>query len=206
MDDDQAKRGLFRAVEGTQSQLLIKGIDPDGQAMRNISFGEYLQQMGEKFQPAAESFQMKEEYLNRTQQAEEDRQSYVGEKTELFRAAFPHTSQREWSKCWMEMAEGLCNGYVRNQMMASEPNDAEDFVRRAMQAVQAERARIRIRDSTEGRDGLEPVSRKMAAGEGERVKRRRQGGSPAEDRRGKLRGSSMSQRGRRWAPQRRGGA
>ena len=67
----------------------------------------------------------------------------------------------------METAEGLCNGYVRNQMMASEPSDAEDFVRCA---VQAERARIRIRDSTEGRDGLEPVSRPVAAGEAERVK------------------------------------
>ena len=70
----------------------------------------------------------------------------------------------------METAEGLCNGYVRNQMMASEPSHAEDFVRCAVRAVQAERARIRIGDSTEGRDGLEPVSRPVAAGEAERVK------------------------------------
>ena len=146
---------------------MITGMGPDRQVMRDISFGEYLQQIGEKFQPAAESIQMKEEYLNRTQRAEEDVQSYAGEKTELFRAAFPHANQREWSECWMETAEGLCNGYVRNQMMASEPSDAEDFV---WCAVQAERARIRIRDSTEGRDGLEPVSRPVAAGEAERVK------------------------------------
>ena len=70
----------------------------------------------------------------------------------------------------METAEGLCNGYLRNQMMASEPSDAEDFMRCAVRAVQAERARIRIGDSTEGRDGLEPVSRPVAAGEAERVK------------------------------------
>ena len=96
--------------------------------------------MGEKFRPAAESIQMKEEYLNRTQRAKEDVQSYVGEKTELFRAPFLHASQREWSECWMETAEGLCNQYVRDQMMASEPSDAEDFVRGAVRAVQAERA------------------------------------------------------------------
>ena len=89
VDDDQAKRGLFSAVEGAQSHLVIAGMDPDRQAMRDISFGEYLQQMGEKFRPAAESIQMKEEYLNWTQRAEEDVQSYVGEKAELFRAAFP---------------------------------------------------------------------------------------------------------------------
>ena len=87
----------------------------------------------------------------------------------------------------METAEGLCNRYMRDQMMASEPSDAEDFVRRAVRAVQAEGARIRIGDSTEGRDGLEPVSRQIAVGEGERVKRRRQGRSPAEEGRGKLR-------------------
>ena len=69
---------------GTQSRLVITGMGPDRQVMRDISFGEYLQQIGEKFQPAAESIQMKEEYLNRTQRAEEDVQSYAGEKTELF--------------------------------------------------------------------------------------------------------------------------
>ena len=42
VDDDQAKRGLFSAVEGTQSRLVIAGMDPDRQAMRDISFGEYL--------------------------------------------------------------------------------------------------------------------------------------------------------------------
>ena len=99
MDDDQAKRGLFSAVKGAQSRLVIAGMDPDRQAMRNISFGEYLQQMGEKFRPAAESIQMKEEYLNQTLRAKEDVQSYMGEKTELFPAAFPHASQREWSGC-----------------------------------------------------------------------------------------------------------
>ena len=72
-------------------------------------------------------------------------------------------------------------------MMASEPSDAKDFERRAVWAVQAERARIRIGDSTEGRDGLEPVSQQIAASEGERVKRRRQGRSPAGKGRGKLR-------------------
>ena len=46
MDNDQAKRGLFSTVEGSQSRLVIAGMDPDRQAMRDISFGEYLQQMG----------------------------------------------------------------------------------------------------------------------------------------------------------------
>ena len=122
---------------------------------------------------------MKEEYLNRTQRAEEDVQSYVSEKTELFRAAFPHASQREWSRCWMETAEGLCNQYVRDRMMASESRDTEDFVQQAVRAVQAEQARIRIGDSTEGRDGLEPVSWQIRAGKEEKAKQRSQRRSPA---------------------------
>ena len=63
--------------------------------------------------------------------------------------------------------------------MASESRDTEDFVRQAVRAVQAERTRIRIGDSTEGRDGLEPVSRQIGAGEGEKAKRRSQRRSPA---------------------------
>ena len=192
MDDNQAKRGLISAVEGAQSRLEIAGMDPDCQAMRDISFGEYLQRMGEKFRPAAESIQMKEEYLNRTQRAEEDVQSYVSEKTELFRAAFPHASQREWSRCWMETAEGLCNQYVRDRMMASESRDTEDFVRQAVRAVQAEQARIRIGDSTEGREGLESVSRRIGAGEGEKARWGSQRRSPAgEEREGPQRERSV---------------
>ena len=161
---------------------MIVGMDPDRQAMRDILFGEYLERMREKFRPAAESIQMKEEYLNRTQRAEEDVQSYVSEKTELFRAAFPHASPREWSRCWMETAEGLCNRYVRDRMMASESRDTEDFVQQAVRAVQAERTQIRIGDSTEGRDGLELVSRQIGAGKREKAQR----GSPAGERSGRL--------------------
>ena len=42
VDDNQAKRGLFSQVEGAQSCLVIAGMDPDRQAMRDISFGEYF--------------------------------------------------------------------------------------------------------------------------------------------------------------------
>ena len=61
-------------------------------------------------------------------------------------------------------------------MMASESRDTEDFVQQAVRAVQAERTCIRIGDSTEGRDGLEPVSRRIGAGKREKAQR----GSPRE--------------------------
>ena len=94
----------------------------------------------------------------------------------------------------METAEGLCNRFVRNQMMASEPRDAEDFVRCAVQVLQAERAQVCIDDSTEGRDGLEPVSRQIAAGEREMAKRQRQRRSPAGEERGRPRQEGTSRR------------
>ena len=76
----------------------------------------------------------------------------------------------------MKTAEGLCNRYVRDRMMARESRDTEDFVQQAVRAVQAERTHIRIGDSTEGRDGLEPVSRRIGAGKREKAQR----GSPRE--------------------------
>ena len=186
---------------------MIAGMDPDTQALRDISFGEYLQRMGEKFRPAAESIQMKEEYLNRTQRAEEDVQSYVSEKTELFRAAFPHANLREWSRCWVDTAEGLCNWYVRDQMMASESRDTEDFAQQAVREVQAERTCIRIGDSTEGRDGLEPVSRRIGAGKREKAQRGspresplgEEGGRPQRERLGRGNGKPTSGRSPRVA-------
>ena len=50
---------------------------------------------------------------------------------------------------------------------------------RAVRAVQAERARIRIGDSTEGRAGLEPVSQQIGAGKGEKAQGRSPRQSPA---------------------------
>ena len=49
VDDDQAKRGLFSAVEGAQSCLAIAGMDPDRQAMRDISFGNIYSRWGRSF-------------------------------------------------------------------------------------------------------------------------------------------------------------
>ena len=46
VDDDQARRGLFSAVEGAQSRLVIAGMDPDRQAMSNIFFWEYYSRWG----------------------------------------------------------------------------------------------------------------------------------------------------------------
>ena len=86
----------------------------------------------------------------------------------------------------METAEGLCNRYVRDRMMASESRDTEDFVQQAVRAVQAERTPIRIGDSTEGRDGLEPVSRQIGAGKREKAQRGSPRGSPAREGSGRL--------------------
>ena len=85
----------------------------------------------------------------------------------------------------METAEGLCNRYVRDRMMASESRDTEDFVQQAVRAVQAEWARIRIGDSTEGRDGLEPVSRQIGTGKGRKAQRGSPRRSPAGEGSGK---------------------
>ena len=96
----------------------------------------------------------------------------------------------------METAEGLCNRYVRDPMMASESRDTEDFVQQAVRAVQAERTRIRIGDSTEGRDGLELVSWRIGAGKREKAQR----GSPRESPGGERGGRPQRERSGRGNP------
>ena len=40
------------------SRLVISSMNPEGAAIQNMEFREYLLRMGEKFTPAAESIQM----------------------------------------------------------------------------------------------------------------------------------------------------
>ena len=57
---------------------------PNSVAMHAIGFDEYMQRMGEKFTPSAESIQMEAEYRNKKQDKNEDVQNYIKAKHELF--------------------------------------------------------------------------------------------------------------------------
>ena len=56
---------LYDAITGSSSRLVITGLSPELPAAQGMTFGEYLQRMGEKFMPAAESIQMEVEYRDR---------------------------------------------------------------------------------------------------------------------------------------------
>ena len=81
-----------------------------------MTFGEYLQRMGEKFMPAAESIQMEAEYRDRKQGEYEDVQNYINTKCELFLLAFPNAQVRDRVEFYRETTEGFLNKYVQDQM------------------------------------------------------------------------------------------
>ena len=131
-----------------------------------MTFGEYLQRMGEKFMPAAESIQMEAEYRDWQQGKHEDVQNYVNAKYELFLLAFPN-AQAHRVEFYRETTEGFLNKYVQDQMFCHEPTDVESFGAQAVNVVQIERRRIQIGDSdTKRLDGLVPVTPPIKEGPG----------------------------------------
>ena len=144
---------------------MITSLSPELPAAQEMTFGDYLQRMGEKFMPAAESIQMEAEYRDRKQGKVEDVQNYINAKYELFLMAFPNAQARDRVEFYQETTEGFQNKYVRDQMFSHVPTDVESFGARAVKVVQIERRRIRIGDSnTRGLDGLIPVTRPMPEG------------------------------------------
>ena len=156
---------LYDTITGSSSRLVITSLSPELPAAQGMMFGDYLQRMGEKFMPAAESIQMEAEYRDRKQGKSEDVQNYINAKYELFLLAFPNAQARDWVEFYRETTEGFLNKYVRDQMFCHEPTDIESFGARAVNMVQIERRRIRIGDSdTKRLDGLVPVTRPIKEG------------------------------------------
>ena len=60
--EEQAKRVLYDAITLSSSRLVITGLSPELPAAQEMTFGDYLRRMGEKFMPAAESIQMEAEF------------------------------------------------------------------------------------------------------------------------------------------------
>ena len=118
---------LYDAITGSSSWLVITSLNPKLPAAQEMTFGDYLQRMGEKFMLAAESIQMEVEYRDRKQGKFEDVQNYINAKYELFLLAFPHAQARDRVEFYRETSEGFLNKYVRDQMFCYEPTDVESF-------------------------------------------------------------------------------
>ena len=86
---------LYDAITRSSSQLVITSLSPELPTAQGMGFEEYLQRMGEKFMPAAESSQMEAEYWSQKQGKNEDVQNYINAKYELFQLAFPNTQERD---------------------------------------------------------------------------------------------------------------
>ena len=117
---------LYDTITGSSSRLVITSLSPELPAAQEMTFGDYLQRMGEKFMPAAESIQMEVEYRDRKQGKFEDVQNYINAKYELFLLA-PHAQARDRVEFYWETTEGFLNKYVRDQMFCYEPTDVESF-------------------------------------------------------------------------------
>ena len=112
MTEEQAKRVLYDAITGSSSRLIITSLSLELPAAQDMTFGDYLQRMGEKFMPVAESIQMEAEYQERKQGKLKDVQNYINAKHELFLMAFPNAQARDRTEFYRETTEGFLNKYV----------------------------------------------------------------------------------------------
>ena len=110
--EEQAKRVLYDAITGSSSRLVITSLSPELPAAQEMTFGDYLQRMGEKFMTAVERVQMEAEYRDRKQGRLEDVQNYINAKYELFLMAFPNAEARNQTEFYRETMEGFLNKYV----------------------------------------------------------------------------------------------
>ena len=109
-----AKCGLFFGIKG-QASIVISSMVPSEGRYANMDFAQYLAAVGEKFTPASESEQMKGEYVRRKQGRQEDIQSYLNEKYELYRLAYPMLGDRQedLADFYDEATKGVANEGVR---------------------------------------------------------------------------------------------
>ncbi len=158
--DAQAREVLYGAIIGQSSRLVIASMNPTVAPFNTMTIAEYLDRMGEKFSPAAESIQMEAEYKARRQGKHEDVQNYINAKHELFQLARPNAQARDVAEFYNDTTEGFLNKYVRDQMFCFTAENVTAFGARAVTIVQIERRRIKIGDSeTKNLDGLVPVTR-----------------------------------------------
>ena len=161
--DEHAKAVLYNeAIVGQSSRLVIASMRPNDPNYAQLTFAQYLQRMGEKFTPAAESIQMEAEYKARVQGRQEDIQNYITAKHELFLIAYPNAQDRDRNEFYRKTTEGVLNKYVRDNLFTYEPANLEGYANRAVQLVQIQRRRIQIGDSdSASMDGLIPVTRPL---------------------------------------------
>ena len=157
-----AKRVLFRAIKGPAT-ILVSSMEPSEGRYAVMNFLAYLEAVGQKFAPASESEQMKGEYAKRRQGKQEDVQSYLNEKHELFRLAYPNAGERaaDLADFFDEATKGIANEGVRYSLWECRPETIEELVDKTIFLVAVERKRIEHGGSRTGgnSEGLTPVSR-----------------------------------------------
>jgi hypothetical protein len=157
----RAKEALWNAIKGKSSRIVVASMAPNIGDYRLMGFIDYLTAMGNKFTPASESMQMKTEYKSRVQGKQEDIQNYINEKYELFKLAYPTTT--DMSDFYVETTKGITNKYVRTMMWGTRPASVTDYGDTAVFHVQVERQRIAHGDSDgTSLDGLIPVTKSFA--------------------------------------------
>ena len=106
VNDERAKKSLYLSITGQSSRLVIASMEPTRADMAGLTFRQYMDRMGQKFTPAAESLQMEAEYRSRRQGKKEDVQNYINAKHELFQYAFPDARPEPWRSSTVKRPRG----------------------------------------------------------------------------------------------------
>jgi hypothetical protein len=160
LNDAQAKEALWTsAIRGAATRLLIAGMRPDTAPYNTMTFDDYMAIMARKFSPASESLQMRNAYRTRVQSKDEDVQSYMDEKFEMYKLAYPE-GERDLTDFFAQTTKGIYNQSVRRKVWNADYDTFADYTERAVKAVQVELQMLECGDSdSTSKDGLMPVTR-----------------------------------------------
>ena len=120
-----SKNILYCSLKGQAFALASPEFKPSIEPYLMVTFLEYCMALGELFEPASESEQIKIEFERRSQKAGEHPTLYYRDKKNLFDRSFS-SGKRDYSLFYNTVISGLANQEMRNYLRLNFPDPLED--------------------------------------------------------------------------------
>ena len=124
-NEGASKNILYCSLTGQAFALASPEFKPSVEPYRDVTFLEYCMALGELFEPASESEQIKIEFERRSQKAGEHPTLYYRDKKNLFDRSFSR-EKRDYSLFYNTVISGLANQEMRNYLRLNFPEPLED--------------------------------------------------------------------------------
>jgi len=125
---------LYCSMQGDAATLCSPDYNPRNPGFIEMNLVEYAKELGELFEPASETEQMKLEFEQRYQRSGEHPNLYYRDKKNLFTRAYSQGTQ-DWTYFYNKVISGLINQEMKNGLRLLTPDpvtDTEQFRKNLM--------------------------------------------------------------------------